>query len=109
VADNPAVGRYSDTPRGHEAGRKISAAIKELANGNPWEGEVHKGVLEALLAVFKTRPRAPGCKGICNAWPEIARVRAGVLLEYPVEAEAEIRAMEAYAKRPLETRCLYHW
>ena len=92
------------------AGLEIARVLEALVDeGRPWEGEVHEGVLEALLAVYKTRPRAPGCEGVCNDWPEIARITAGVLKKYPVEAEAEIRAMEAYARRPLENRCLYNW
>jgi hypothetical protein len=37
----------------------------------------------------------------------VVNKQAGVLLDYPVVADAVAEAYKEYAKTPLETRCLY--
>ncbi len=124
VADNPAIGLYSETEYGHEAGLVTRRAYNELLRENGYEvpdelhldylpvydltGQEHEGIIAAWNLVIESRPPRAGCECI-GRWAAMRSVEARVLYHYPRVAERMIEALEHYAASPFEARALYHF
>ena len=120
VCLNPAIGPYSKTEHGGEAGLVFSRALAELC-GNVVEdyyprnlptydldaGE-HEGFLRAYAAVEESRPPRVGCACI-EKDRAIRRIEARVLWWFPRVAEAAVAALEDYTRKPRDHRPLFHW
>ena len=123
VATNKAIGPYSETTHGNEAGlvvsRELSALLPEqdeLRDRDPDHLEhlptyglvtEHAGVIEAWRRVEEGRPPGEGC-GCFEAWLRIRSVEARVLYHYPKVADALVEALKEYAASPLR-RPIYHF
>jgi hypothetical protein len=119
VSTNDAIGPYSKTEYGNEAGLAYSSTLQTLtgraepdydprrlrADELDW---VHKGFIEAWQLVEESRPPRDGCE--CFETRLVLRdIEARVLAHYPRVAAAAAELLENYAASPPETRVLYHY
>ncbi len=125
VADNPAIGLYSETEYGSEVSRVTLRAYDDLLSECGYEvrdrhhrddlpsydlnlTHEHEGVMAAWDLVVESRPPREGCQ-CYGAWALLRNIEARVLCYYPRVAERLIEALEQYAASPLDPRTLYHW
>lgn len=122
VSTNPAIGLFSKTEYGHEAGLVTVRAYNDLLRAHGYEvpddnldylpvydlSEEHEGVVEAWRRVEESRPPRPGCECF-DRKGAIRSIEARVLYHYPRVAEACIEALDRYAASPFDPRALYHF
>lgn len=123
VSTNSAIGPYSKTEYGNEAGLVTVRAYNDLLRASGYEdirddhldhlptydlAEEHEGVITAWRCVAESRPPRPGCECF-EGWMSTRSIQARVLYHYPRVAEALIEALEQYAASPFDPRALYHF
>ncbi len=131
VADNPAIGLYSETEYGSEVSRVTLRAYDDLLRECGYEvrDRYHRDDLPTTwikqrstrglwrpgtLSWSRGRPgkgaSATGrgrCCGISR--PGYSAIIPALQSDYPRVAERLIEALEHYAASPLDPRTLYHW
>jgi hypothetical protein len=119
TATNKAIGPFSETARGNEAGLVVA---RELALLEPdhdrdlhyldhlprydFDAE-HSGVIEAYLRVEESRPPREACSCF-EVWSQIRAIEAQVLRYYPRVADRIIEDLTEYAASPPK-KPLYHF
>ena len=120
AATNKAIGPYSETVYGNEAGLVISRELGALLPEQDRDphyldhlpsydllGTEHEGVIEAWCRLEESRPPKEGCECF-SAWLQIRSIEARVLRHYPRVGDRLIEDLKEYAASPLE-KPLYHF
>lgn len=120
VSTNRAIGPYSDTEYGNEAGLVILRELSRIFGESEYGGhypdhlpaydldEQHEGVIAAWDRVVESRPPRAECECF-EGWATVGSVEARVLYHYPRVAKAMVEELDRYARSPFEDRALYHW
>ena len=119
-ASMKAIGPYSETAYGNEAGLVFCRGLEALEGSLEQDrsslydhlpsydlGVEHEGVLEAWQRVEESRPPKAGCECF-EEWVQIRGIEAQVLRHYPRVAERLIEDLKEFAASPLE-KPLYHF
>jgi hypothetical protein len=119
IATNKAIGPYSETTHGNEAGLVVSRELEALLPEQDRDPHYlehlptydlateHAGVIEVWRRVEESRPPREGC-GCFETWLHIRSVEVRVLYHYPKVADALVEALKEYAASPLR-RPIYHF
>jgi hypothetical protein len=120
VATNKAIGPYSETEYGNEAGltiaRELEALLPKQGGGLHRADDIlprydldveHEGIIEAYRRVEESRLPRESCPCF-EAWLQIRSIEARVLRYYPRVAKQLIEDLNEYAASPLK-RQLFHF